>query len=189
MDAQWYEMALVGRIARAHGNRGQVIVDPETDFLEERFKPGAVLHVREGETTQSLTIEDVRFHRGRPIIGLAGIDTMDAAEALAGRELRVSLETLQSLPAGSFYHHDLIDCSVVTSDGALIGRVTSVEGHAAGSRLVVEGREGEILIPLAEGICVEVDVAGKRIVVEPPEGLLDLNVTKHQRFKISDFRS
>jgi 16S rRNA processing protein RimM len=181
MNAEWDEMALVGRIARAHGNRGQVIVDPETDFPEERFKRGAVLHVREGEKTDSLTIEDVRFHRGRPIIGLAGIETMDAAEALAGRELRVSVETLQSLPAGAFYHHDLIDCSVVTSDGEAIGRVMSVEGNAAGSRLVVQGRAGEILIPLAEGICIEVDVAARKIVVEPPEGLLDLNVTKRQR--------
>lgn len=182
MGAAWEDMALVGRIARAHGNRGHVIVDPETDFPEERFKRGAVLHVREGETIESLRVEAVRFHRGRPIIGLAGIDTMDAAEALAGRELRVSLETLQSLPAGSFYHHDLIDCSVVTSDGSLIGRVTSVEGNAAGSRLVVQGRAGEILIPLAERICIDVDVAGRKIVVEPPEGLLDLNVAKHQRF-------
>ena len=107
---------------------------------------------------------------------------MDAAEALAGLELRVTLDTLQSLPAGSFYHHDLIGCEVVTSNGVPIGRVSGVEGNAAGSRLVVRGRAGEVLIPLAEGICVEVDVVARRIVVEPPEGLLDLNIAKRQRF-------
>ena len=107
-------MAVVGRIARAHGNRGQVIVDPETDFPDERFKPGSVLQIRKGDLTESLTIESVRFHRGRPIIGLAGVGTMDAAEALAGCDLRVSPDALQPLPAGSFYHHDLIECLVVT---------------------------------------------------------------------------
>ncbi len=60
--------------------------------------------------------------------------------------------------------------------------MTGVEGDGAGSRLIVEGRDGDVLIPLVEGICVEVDVAGRKIVVEPPEGLLDLNVTKRQRF-------
>jgi hypothetical protein len=35
---------------------------------------------------------------------------------------------------------------------------------------------------MAEGICVEIDVAAGRIVVTPPEGLLDLNVTKRQKF-------
>jgi 16S rRNA processing protein RimM len=182
MNAKWDEMALVGRIARTHGNRGQVIVDPETDFPEERFRPGSLVHIRRGAVTESLTIESVRFHRGRPIVGLAGVDNVNAAEALAGLELRVGLETLKSLPAGSFYHHDLIDCAVITPEGVSIGRVSGVEGNAAGSRIVVQGRGGEILIPLAEGICVEVDVVGRKIIVAPPEGLLDLNITKRQRF-------
>ncbi|RPI48786.1 MAG: ribosome maturation factor RimM [Acidobacteria bacterium] len=180
--SEWDDMAVVGRIARAHGNRGQVIVDPATDFPEERFKAGSVLHIQREGAIESLTVENVRFHRGRPIVGLAGIDTMDGAEAMAGIELRVSAEALQPLPPGSFYHHDLVDCAVETPRGELIGRVTAVEGDAAGSRLIVRGRNGEVLIPLAEGICVAVDVPGKKIVVEPPEGLLDLNVTKRQRF-------
>lgn len=175
-------MAVVGRIARAHGNRGQVIVDPETDFPDERFKPGSVLHIRKGDGIESLTIDNVRFHRGRPILGLAGIDTMNAAEALAGTELRVSTDALQPLPAGSFYHHDLIGCCVQTAGGELIGRVESVEGTGAGSRLVVQGRGGEILIPLVEGIALEVNVAARTIIVEPPEGLLELNITRRQRF-------
>ena len=36
-------MVLVGRIARPHGLRGQVVVNPETDFVEERFAAGAAL--------------------------------------------------------------------------------------------------------------------------------------------------
>lgn len=175
-------MAVVGRIARAHGNRGQVIVDPETDFPDERFKPGSVLHIRKGDATESLTIANVRFHRGRPIIGLSGIDTMDAAEALAGTELRVTTDALQPLPAGSFYHHDLIGCTVQTREGDTVGRVERVEGGGASSRLVVQGRGGEILIPLVEGIAVDVNVGARTIVVDPPEGLLDLNITRRQRF-------
>jgi 16S rRNA processing protein RimM len=178
----WDDMVLVGRVARAHGNRGQVIVDPATDFPEERFKPGSVLHVRRGSAVETVTIDSARFHRGRPVVALSGVDTMDAAEALAGSELRISADALHALPAGSFYHHDLIGCSVATPQGEPIGRVVGVEGDAAGSRLVVQGTGGEILVPLVEGICIEVDVAGSRIIVEPPDGLLDVNVTKKQRF-------
>ncbi len=182
MNAEWDDMVLVGRIARAHGNRGQVIIDPATDFPEERFKAGSVLHLRRGATTEALTVENVRFHRGRPIIGLAGIDTMDAAEALAGSDLRVSVDALQPLPTGSYYHHDLIGCSVETPQGEPIGRVRGVEGDGSGSRLIVESKDGDVLIPMVDGICLEVDVPGSRIVVAPPDGLLDLNVTKRQRF-------
>lgn len=186
MTAQWDDMVLVGRIARAHGNRGQVIVDPATDFPDERFKAGSELFVRRDDAVESVTIREVRFHRGRPIIGLAGIETMDEAEALAGSELRIAPDALQALPAGSYYHHDLVGCSVETPRGEKVGEVRAVEGDAGGSRLVVHSSNGDILIPIAEGICVDIDVTGRKVVVEPPEGLLDLNVTKRQRFQFRD---
>jgi 16S rRNA processing protein RimM len=182
MTPSWDDMALVGRIARAHGNRGHVVVDPETDFPEERFRPGAVLQIRRGNETHAVTVEHVRFHRGRPIVSLAGIGSMDEAEALAGSELRIHADALHALPAGAFYHHDLVGCVVETSSGESIGEVTGIEGNAAGSRLIVQGKNGEILIPMAEGICVNIEVARRKIIVEPPAGLLDLNVTKRQRF-------
>jgi 16S rRNA processing protein RimM len=178
----WNDMVLVGRIARAHGNRGQVIVNPATDFPEERFRAGSVLHIRRAAAAETVTVESVRFHGGRPIVGLAGIDTMDEAEAMAGIELRVSADALQPLPEGSYYHHDLIGCSVETPRGETVGCVRAVDGDAAGSRLVVDSTNGDVLIPMVDGICVEVDVAGRRIVVAPPDGLLELNVTKRQRF-------
>jgi 16S rRNA processing protein RimM len=170
---------LVGRVARAHGNRGQVIVDPDSDFTEERFKAGALLFVgREGRPRH---IRDVRFHRGRPIIALEGIETIDDAEALAGADLKVDASTLQPLPSGTFYHHDLIGCEVVDAQDIAVGTVRAVEGPMERSNLVVEGRGGEVLIPLAAEICVRVDTAARRIVVRPPEGLLELNRTKNQR--------
>ena len=175
-------MVVVGRIARAQGHRGQVIVDPATDFPEERFKAGSVVYVANRQSPEPMTIEAVRFQRGRPVLSFAGVETMNAAEALAGQELRVGLDALQPLPAGTFYHHDLIGCSIETPGGMTVGRVTRVEGSGAASRLVVESAGGEILIPMVEGICIDVNLAAKRIVVEPPEGLLDLNVTKRQRF-------
>ena len=77
-------MAVVGRIARAHGIRGQVIVNPETDFPDERFQPGAEVFVERGGRVEPLTITTARFHRPRPVVGIDGFDTMTAAETLAG---------------------------------------------------------------------------------------------------------
>ena len=52
----WDSMAVVGRIARPHGLKGQVIVNPETDFPEQRFQPGAELFVSRGGVVESLTL-------------------------------------------------------------------------------------------------------------------------------------
>ncbi|HSK08963.1 MAG TPA: ribosome maturation factor RimM [Vicinamibacterales bacterium] len=172
----WDEYALVGRIARAHGNRGQVIVNPETDFVEQRFQVGAVLHTwREGRM-ETLRVTAFRLHLGRPIIALTGVETMDDAEAMAGLELRVPVEELAPLPEGMFYRHDLVGCEVETTTGERVGSVAAVQGEASASRLVVRGpSDDEVLIPLAAEICVRIDPAARRIVVDPPQGLLDVN--------------
>ena len=168
-------MAVVGRIARAHGIRGQVIVNLETDFPDERFRPGAELFVERGGRVEPLTIATVRFHRERPILGLRGVETIGDAEAMAGLELRVPLDRLAALPPGTFYRHDLIGCRVETTRGEVVGVVTDVEGTMAGSRLVIDSASGEVLVPLATEICPEIDTAGKRIVINPPAGLMDVN--------------
>jgi len=171
----WGDMAVVGRIARAHGLRGQVVVNPDTDFPEERFQPGAEVFIERNGAAEPLRITAVRFHRQRPIIGVDGVATMNEAEALAGRELRVPVDRLAALPAKTFYRHDLVGCAVYAVDGSPIGEVSDIEGTLGGSRLVVDGPRGEILIPLAAEICRSVDVSAKRIVVDAPDGLLDLN--------------
>ena len=168
-------MALVGWIARAHGIRGQVIVNAETDFPDERFHPGAELFIERGGRVERLTVTTARFHRERPIIGIAGLETMNDAEGLAGQELRVPIDRLAALPPDTFYRHDLIGCQVETADGRPVGVVRDVEGTLNGSRLVVDGASGEVLIPLVAPICTIVDPAAKRIVIDPPEGLIEAN--------------
>ena len=168
-------MALVGRIARPHGIRGQVIVNPETDFPDDRFQPGAELFIERGGQVETLRVTTVRFHRQRPVIGIEGVDTVDAAASLAGHELRVPIERLAALPPDTFYRHDLIGCLVETRDGRTVGVVADVEGSMTGSRLVVDGAVGEVLIPLVAPICTVVDPAAKRILIDPPEGLIEAN--------------
>lgn len=170
-------MAVVGWVARTHGIRGQVVVNAETDFPGERFQPGAELFLRRvGGQVETITLTSVRFHRDRPIIGIRGVDDMNAAEALAGAEIRVPVGQLKALPAGTYYRHDLVGCLVETENGVTVGEVVSVEGSLTGSRLVVQTVRGEALIPLATEICTTIDPADRRIVIKPPDGLLDLNL-------------
>jgi 16S rRNA processing protein RimM len=176
MSVDWDSLVLVGRVARAHGNKGHVIVNPETDFPEERFQVGHTVFTRSpGESPRARVIAAVRFHQGRPVLGLQGVESMTDAEALAGTELRVPESALSELPHGTYYHHELIGCEVRRQDGTVVGRVKGIEGPMNGITLVVEGRHGEVLIPLASDICVSIDTKRQVIMIEPPEGLVELN--------------
>jgi 16S rRNA processing protein RimM len=171
----WDTLVTVGRVARTHGRRGGVVVNPETDFPETRFREGGIVCVRRGDRIDTLTVATVRFHDGRPIVGFREIETMTEAVALSGAELRVAESELAALPARTHYRHDLVGCRVVTTGGRLVGTVRAVEGPLEQSRLVVGAPEGDVLVPLAETICVRIDPAAREIVIDPPEGLIDLN--------------
>jgi 16S rRNA processing protein RimM len=169
------ELLLIGRVARAHGNRGQVIVNPETDFAEERFVVGQVILVGPADRPSPRRITAARFHQGRPVVALEGVATMNDAEDLAGAELWMPASAIPPLPARTFYRHDLVGCEVRDVGGAVVGLVKDVHGPIDRSYLVVEGLKGEVLIPLVEHICVRVDPSARAIVIDPPEGLLEAN--------------
>jgi 16S rRNA processing protein RimM len=170
------DLILVGRVARAHGNKGQVIINPSTDFAEQRFRKGQALLVGPETAAARRHIRDVRFHQGRPIVGFEGVETMNDAEALAGADLWVAAADVEPLPENTYYRHELVGCDVHDRNGASIGKVAAVEGSIERSHLVVQGRRGEVLIPLTAEM-VSVDLPSKRITVDPPEGLLELNET------------
>ena len=171
----WDDMALVGRIARPHGLRGHVVVNPETDFVEERFAAGEVVWTRSNGAQTPLTVVSMRVQSGRPVVHFDGFDRIEDVEPLAGQELRIPETALQPLATGSYYELQLAGCVVESTSGAVVGEVARVDGGAGATRLVINGSRGEILIPLAADICVDIDVVGKRIRIAPPEGLLELN--------------
>jgi 16S rRNA processing protein RimM len=174
-DAAWDDMVLVGIVARPHGLRGHVVLNAVTDFVDERFTVGAVVWARITGVVTPLRIESVRVQGNRPVVTFAGYDDIARAEELAGIELRVPEQELHPLADGSWYHHQLVGCAVVSQVGGHVGTVSKVEDGAGGTLLVVTGDRGQILIPLAEEICPSIDGERREIRIAPPDGLLELN--------------
>ncbi len=170
----WDDLILVGIVARTHGNKGEVIVNSHSDFVDERFHEGASFHMRIGNGQPRLVeVASARIHQGRPVVRFEGVSSIDEAEAFRDAELRMEPARQAPLPEGSFYHHQLIGCLVATTDGNEVGRVVGIEGGTGQSRLLVEGPGRRVEIPLADELCT-VDVDARRITVRPPQGLLDL---------------
>jgi 16S rRNA processing protein RimM len=148
----------VGRIAKAHGIRGEVFVILTTDRLE-RVQPGAVLQTARGP----LTVEASRPHQHGHIVQFAGVLSRNEAEELHGLVLQA--EPIEDEDA--VWVHELIGASVVDVHGGAIGTVASVEDNPAADLLVLESG---VLIPMT----FVVSTAGGTVTVDLPEGLLDL---------------
>jgi 16S rRNA processing protein RimM len=164
------DLVLVGRVVKPQGRHGEVAVLPLSDrpdrfpALRRAFLPAP------GGDAREVRVLGCRPHKGRFVLALEGVSTIDEAEELRGAELRIAEEELAALPAGSFYHHELVGLRAVDEQGAEVGAVDDVLETGAETRvLVVRGPEGETLLPFAETFVKSVDIAGGRIVVLRPE--------------------
>ena len=157
----------VGRILGPWGLRGELKVQPLTDF-PERFEPGCSLYV----DGVAYAVERCRWHRGKAYIRLSGIDSATAAEALRQRFLEVPEEELKPLSEGEYYQFQIVGLDVRTTEGQPLGKVTQILSTASNDVFVVRGEGGELLIPALEDVIKAIDLDGGWMEVELVEGLL-----------------
>ena len=202
--SQWIVLA---RILRPQGRKGEVLADLFTDFPERFRQQPRVWLAPQGfadSTVRSVPLQpkhppsiaaaaEVASHwlpvgrnAGRIVLRFAGIDSIEQAAQLAGKEVLVPLAERMPLEADAAYISDLIGCTVYDRDQPL-GTVASVhfpttpDGarrlDAAAPLLVLTSPSGdELLVPFARAFLIDLDPAAKSIRMALPEGLAELNL-------------
>ena len=149
----------VGRIIKAQGLKGQVLVDFWTDRVSERIAPGTELITERGV----LIVKAGAKHQQRYIVSFEGTTTREQAEALRG--LVLSAPGLEDDEA--IWIDELFNAEVFDQDGILRGKVKEVEENPASDILILDTG---FLVPLT--FVVEVE-ANTRIDIEAPKGLFE----------------
>jgi 16S rRNA processing protein RimM len=164
------DLVAIGRVIKPQGRHGEVAVQSFSD-RPDRFPSLRTAYVP-GEDGQArpVTVTACWPHKGRFVLKLEGVDSIDQAEGYRGLELRIGEEELLPLPAGSYYHHQLRGLHAFDPQGAPLGQVAEVlTGAGDAPVLVVNGAAGELLIPLADAFVKSVDLEGGRLVALRPE--------------------
>jgi len=169
------ELVAVAHAVRTRGLRGEVVADLLTDFPERFEGLESLIGVAPGGARTTLRLEEHWFQGRRVILKFAGYDSVEAANALVGYEFAVPESERVELEEDEFYDWELEGCRVETVAGEQLGVVREVLRTGGVEVLVVanEAAGREHLIPLAEEICVEIDIEAKLVRVDPPEGLLE----------------
>ena len=166
----------VGKVAKAHGIKGEIKVDPYSgepaNFLGYQ---AAALIAPGGQRLGPYRIAGGRIQGRQAILRLAGIDSREQAEHLAGCEVWVDKSQLPPLSKDEFYWREMEGRRVVTTDGRELGRVSGLLATGAHDVLVVTGCGREYLIPAIRELMTEIDEKTDTIVVEPIPGLLEIN--------------
>ncbi len=172
-------LMIVGRVRKAHGIRGELLVEPITDAPDAVFVSGRRLFA--GTATgdpspdgQELHITAVRQHMDSVRLTLEEVPDRSAAELWRGRFLLAPTDELPPPADDEVYLHDLIGMRVVHVDGRALGDVADTYDLPQGLMLDVRPVHGgpTYFIPWQEEFLVDVDQATRVITVNPPEGLL-----------------
>jgi 16S rRNA processing protein RimM len=158
------EWMLIGRVAAPFGVRGEMKIEPLTDF-PERFNSLTVVYV--GPTRERHKVERTRMHGDRILVRLDGVSTPEQVGDYRGAELFVPRGEASPLPPGHFYLEDAVGLEVETTEGTAIGTVTEVLKTGSNEVFVVGRDRGAVLIPVIKDAIAELDMDRRRVVVEP----------------------
>ena len=168
---------VVGRLGRPHGIKGELTIEVRTDEPDLRLAPGSVL-LTEPTATGPLTITAARWHSGRLLVSVQGINDRSAAETLRGTVLIAEIHegTTPDDPE-EFYDRQLIGLRVVDTTGLLLGEISDVV-HLPSQELLEVRRPDRpaALVPFVAEIVIAVDLASGTVTVDPPGGLFDLDL-------------
>jgi 16S rRNA processing protein RimM len=156
------DLLKVGRVAKAHGLRGEVVVQLWTDQTR-RVDPGSELTSSHGTLR---VVWSTPFGPERYIVQFEGVLDRNAADGLRGLELEAEpLDDVDDV----LWVHELVGATVRGPEGTELGLVVSVEANPASDLMVLESGA---LIPVR--FVTAHDAAAHTVDVDIPEGLLDL---------------
>ena len=150
-----------GEIVTTHGIRGDVKVLPWGDSPEFLCDFSRVrIDGREYK------VESCRIQKTCNLVKLAGVDTVEAGQALRGKTVEVYRE---DAPADIIFVAELIGITVF-ADGQQIGKVTEVLDYPGNKVYVVKG-EYSYMIPAVKAFVLSTDIEKNEMQVKLIEGM------------------
>ncbi len=160
----------VGRILAPWGIEGKLKVEVETDF-PQRFAPSSLVYVKH----LPMTIKSSQWHKGKAVIKLNTIDSIEAARPLQGQAIEIRRDQVYPLPDGQYYRFQIIGLKVKTTAGESLGTISEILSTESNDNYIVRQINREILIPAIDDVVKSIDLDKGEMLIEPIDGLLTLN--------------
>ena len=160
-----------GKIVRTHGVRGDLVVECWADS-PEFVKKLKRLYFDEGKTDAGLLSS--RVHKGRVLLKLQGVDTVEQGDALRGKVLYLDRDDVE-LPEGRYFLQDLIGLKAVDGNtGREYGVLQEVLPTGANDVYrIVDGAGREFLFPAVKHMIQGIDLEKGIIALLPIPGIFD----------------
>lgn len=173
-------LAIIGRIRKAQGIKGELLVEPITDTPDALFASGRRVFVGDSfgnapDEPDTLTIAEARpFKDALRIVKFVEVPDRNAAELWSHRYLFAPEDELAPPAEDEVFVQELFGLVAETPDGEVLGRVADVVEVPQGILLEISRDKGApVLVPYRPEMVREVRVDEGKVIVTPVEGLFD----------------
>jgi 16S rRNA processing protein RimM len=161
------EYVLIGKLQRAHGVTGEIVLGVMTDF-PERITAGKLIYLGGDHTPHK--ISGVRPFHDHLLITLNEIHNREEVAEFTNLDVFARVQDLPNLEDGRYYHHQLIGLNAMREDSTSLGSVQDIIVTGANDvYVVVDAAGNETLLPAINSVVLKIDLETKSIVVRPPE--------------------
>jgi 16S rRNA processing protein RimM len=173
---------IVGRVRKAHGIRGEVVVETITDEPDAVFASGRRVFAGTADGDLAPNRTELHIATSRPfneglLVGFTELPDRNAAESWRGRYLLLPASELPEPDEEEIYLHELLGMRVELSGGEPVGTVKEIyelpQGLALDVRLAAPREHETVILNYDDQTIASVDKAARVIVVTPAEGLLE----------------
>lgn len=163
----------IGKVVKPWGLKGEMKIEPMTDF-PERFKDlGRVYLVPSSGDEIACQVTTVRYANGVPYLTFSGYDTPEEAKTLNGYLIKVPREETVALPEGSYYWFEIIGMDVYSEEGEKLGTVSDIFETGSNDIYVMKRGKKEIYLPATREVVKQIDKEAKKMVIHLLDGLME----------------
>lgn len=159
------ELYLTGIILKPKGLKGEVKVEPITDFPESFLSRKEYFAGRSVDSVERLTVKKAALAGGFAWLFFEGVDSMEKADAVSGWKLFVPEEQLLPQPDNRAYLHEIIGMRVLDRSRSEVGTVTNVLAMPAHDVYEVQVGERKILLPAIDEFVEEFNLREQYMVI------------------------
>ncbi len=162
-----------GHVIKTHGLKGEIKILIDVDYPAE-YDDLESVYVEINYKLVPFFIDKFNLQGDKAIIKFNEVDSIDEASRLKSKRLFLPLASLPALATEKYYAHMIIGYDVIDLEKGKLGKVLRVDSSPGQDVMVVECKNKEILIPMADDLVKETNHDKMEINVNLPAGLLDI---------------
>lgn len=160
------DLVIMGYVSGVFGVRGWIKVHADTEYADSLFNYPVWLLGKPNGVWQSYSFIEGAVQSKGIVAHLQQVDDRDQAFGLRGMSIAIPRNDLPAPEEDEYYWTDLVGLQVTNQHNEALGTIVEMMETGAHDVMVVQGADGERLIPFVEPILLDVNMAERQVRVD-----------------------